>query len=248
MLSSLYVSDIWYKNEANWPFSWEVLAMFPLDLLMKISRLPIRPDREIKFVDFDDTLWDSNRRFQIDQWLEENRWDLAIAYIRRAYGNRWDPTWLYEFVSLLQVHNHLFETDEFYQPENPQHVILTAGHLDLQRLKVESAGYRHAKRILVRNAENKPLAILRYILKLGYIPGKIEFIDDRMDKFRGIDNLLAEILKVSVVFQKAIPNTKNASVELVRIIERRVQNTIAANDSHMYIPRRSWDIAHADHS
>jgi hypothetical protein len=46
-----------------------------------------------------------------------------------------------------------------------------------------------------------------------------------------MDDLLAEILKVSVVFQKAIPDAENASVELVRVTDRRLQLTMAANES-----------------
>ncbi len=137
-----------------------------MQLLFEISKLPIRHKEVLEMYDFDDTLWNSNRRFDVDRLLENYRGDLAIEYIRKAYGDSTDPTGLREFVALLQVDRHLFDTEKFYEPENPQHVILTAGHSDLQRMKIESAGYTYAKRILVRDAKNKPLAILRYILKL----------------------------------------------------------------------------------
>lgn len=234
MLSLLPDSTAWkeFSNTSN---------QFPIQLLAKVRQLPIRYNEILKMVDFDDTLWNSARRYAVDRQLENHRWDLAIAYIRKAYGTEMDPTWLHEFVTLLEVDNHLFETDEFYEPKNPNHVILTAGHPDLQRLKIESAGYTYAKRILVRDAKNKPLEILRYVVKLWYIPGKIEFIDDRIDNFAWMDDLLAEILRVSVIFQKAIPDLGNSTVKLVCMTEKRMQDIIPANDSTIQSVRRVWD-------
>ncbi len=231
MLSSLHESTIRYNSQ----FSSQAVEIFWKDLLAKIARLPIRFDQVLKMVDFDDTLWNSNRRFDVDKALENHRWDSAYPYIAVRYGSEKDPSWFNEFVSLLQVHHHLLDTDHFYEPRNPDHVILTAGDLHYQRKKIESAGYAKSKRVLVRDAKNKPLAILSYILKLWYIPGKIEFIDDRIDNFSGMDELLAKILQVSVVFQKAIPNLTENSVELIQITKNKVEWIVGTNDVIRYL-------------
>jgi hypothetical protein len=100
--------------------------------------LEIHPTEELEFVDFDNTLLDDERRFAVCKELREYRGKSAYPFIREKFGTN-GSNGFREFVELLNPREHLFDYSDFYDPANPNNVILTAGDIELQTLKVEAA-------------------------------------------------------------------------------------------------------------
>ncbi|MBX9809722.1 hypothetical protein K2X92_05020 [Candidatus Gracilibacteria bacterium] len=194
-----------------------------------IQSFPLRAEVQFKFVDYDNTLSHDKRRFQVCKELEDNRGKLAYPIIKKYFGRK-GSNGKREYVRVLKYH-------EFYDPNNPYHVILTAGDEELQRLKIKNSGLGDPKFIIVDDADKKIRAIIDFILKLGYIPGKIQFIDDKIREFNGIDQRLSKLLGIEVDFFQAIPQ-EDKSVKLINIT-RSVQagvNGILANAIDMKNP------------
>jgi len=170
----------------NNPNAHSLRAFLSIDhrLIEKVQALPKKEDVTLHFVDFDGTILDDQYRFQIDPELANYRGDSAYSYITSKYGNPDDPTGFATFVARMDPKNHILHgTSRFFDPKNPQHIILTAGNTSFQKEKIYAAGFGEANKILVPNANKKPEMILLYLLKIGYIPGKIRFYDDRIENF-----------------------------------------------------------------
>jgi hypothetical protein len=151
----------------------------------------------LRYVDYDGTLLDDTRRFDIDPNLEkeENRGDGAYIYIPKEYSTTmhidtpsgevsYDDQEAYDnFIQLLDPKNHLFHnTGEFFDPNNPQHFILSAWHKYYQEKKIDASWFwPNVQKIIVPKAWDKILAMLVQVAELGYIPQSIEFYDDRVD-------------------------------------------------------------------
>ena len=88
------------------------------------------------------------------------------------------------FIELLEPQNHIFSNiGDFYDPDNPDHYILTAWNKDYQGKKIAASWFwDKTQAILVDTADMKIRAILEKILEIGFIPGDwIQFIDDRIE-------------------------------------------------------------------
>jgi hypothetical protein len=191
-----------------------------IDFLMhQVRRLPVHYGEEFRFVDYDNTLSDDEWRFVVCPKLRQNRWDLAYAVIRQEFGG------FKEYVDRLKPNEHLLDYSHFYDPSNPNHIILTAWDEELQRLKIENSGFDNAQKIIVDDAEKKILAIIQYILARWYIPGRIVFIDDKINNFRWKDVQLTNILGIEVLFYRAIPTPSKAV--LLENISASTQSRVA---------------------
>lgn len=188
-------------------------------LIKKVQALPKKEDVTLHFVDFDGTLLDDQYRFEIDPELAHYRWDSAYYYITRTCWTKDDPTGFINFVKKMDPKNHLLKgSSEFFDPKNPHHIILTAGNTNFQKEKIYAAWFGEAKKILVPKAVRKPEMILLYLLKIGYIPGKIRFYDDRIENFEWYDALFSEELSTEVEFFKAIQDSKKQTVKVERMV------------------------------
>lgn len=180
-----------------------------------VKELPVHTFEEFRFVDYDNTLSDDEWRFVVCPKLREFRWNNAIPVIWEIYS-KGITNWFKEYVQALNPKEHLLKYDHFYDPKKMNHIILTAWVRELQLLKIKASWFWDAQQIIVDTAEEKILAMLKYILSRGYLPGRLSFIDDKIKNFAGQDSRLMNELQIIVNFYRAIPNM-NKSVDLENI-------------------------------
>jgi hypothetical protein len=160
-------------------------------------------------------------RFSIDPELRNHRKHKAISYIKKKYPDKkWDEEFS-AFLDLLNPKQHVFtNAHEVFDPENPHHYIHTAWYIPYQRNKIQRAWYNTSERSIFQfNAQRKPINMLRKILELWFIPGRVEFIDDRIQNFQWVDSQLQNILGIPVDFYQAIPDYTNHRVIIHRVAQ-----------------------------
>lgn len=231
------VNSPWDHDSIFWALREEI-SPYPGKLLYWLSQLEIR-DTELHLIDLDGTLLCDRRRYQVDPHLLNLHGDEAYPYISEKYGSVGDISWFRRFVELLNPSENLLKHDHFYDRENPNHVILTAWNQEFQTLKIEAGLWKNVKKIIVNEAQDKPLAILEYVLQLGYIPRRIIFVDDRIKNFAWKDTELSKILWNSVVFFQAITREEDKMVKLVCTTERRIRWTLDADNVNQFPDRRA---------
>lgn len=207
-------------NETSW-------IKFPPALIKKLLELRaqgIREDVTLRFVDFDGTLMNDQVRYAVDPNLRQYSGDEAIWYIMGRYSTPDDPSGFKNFVASLEPRKHIFKNiGDFFNPENPYDFILTAGNIFFQKEKVDASWFPSStKKLLVYNAKEKPLVMFYTCLKLGFIPGKIEFYDDRIKNFEGVDIAMSEALGIPVDFFQAIPNNSENIVAIKKVVQDKV--------------------------
>ena len=192
----------------------------PDALREKLLSLPRRENITLDFYDFDGTLADDQVRYIVDPRLRELEWNDAYPHI---WNTQWkwkypewfqwpdedspspDPLWYRRFAHLLDLKNNLLKLPSEYRfnPKNPHHAILTAGSIDFQKEKIYSAGFGEARKLLVQDASRKPIVILHYLMKLGFIPGKIRFFDDRIKNFPDSAQQISDAIGSPVEYYEA---------------------------------------------
>lgn len=212
----------WLSDDVDSDNKWDQILEYARKM-RQILGFPRRPEVKIKFVDYDNTLSDDERRFQICKELKDNRWESAYPVIKRIFWTNWSNGFE-EYIDILDPKNHLLDYSSFYDPSNPNHVILTAWNEELQRLKIEKSWFGETNYIIVDKAHKKIRAIIDYLLILGYLPGSFEFIDDKIWDFKDIDRRLSKLLWIEVNFFQAIPQ-EDKSVKLVKV-SQVVQNQV----------------------
>lgn len=214
-------------NTLDHSVSEKKLSLSPA-LLEELWALPRKDHVVIHFVDFDGTIMGDSHRFKVDPALIEHRGDSAYGYITEKYGDERDPTGFQNFVKLMDPKNHLLDgSSEFFDPENPNHVILTAGNQSFQNEKIVAAWLWQAKAILVTKAEQKPEAMLQHLVSVGYIPGKIRFYDDRIGNFAWVDTELSKLLNIPVSFYMAIQDTDRQTVAAEKVeVNKKVEKIL----------------------
>ena len=85
--------------------------------------------------------------------------------------------------------------------------------------------------ILVEDATMKPLAMLKYFIKIGYIPGKVRFFDDRISNFDGIAEELSDLLHTDVSFYEALPDEAKQSVRVVKYVSEKIASSLPIEES-----------------
>lgn len=192
----------------------------------KFYHSPRQPAVTLHFVDFDGTLLDDQRRFEVDPNLRQHRWDLAYYYIVENYSkNRDEDEAFANFIALLAPRDYLLDGyTHFYNPKNPHHAILTAGNKKFQQMKIDATWLApHPDNIiLVEDAHEKPRAMLQYFLRIGYIPWKIRFFDDRIKNFSGIDTEISNLIGLDVSFYRAFPHLEDKTVRVEKVTRKRI--------------------------
>ncbi len=205
---------------------------FPKRLIDELDKLPRKAEVTLRFVDFDGTLMDDEARFRLDPELRNHRKHAAVPYIKKHYP---DDDWWEEFdnfLTKLDPKSHIFSNaDDVLDPNNPHHFILTAWPLQFQKNKIHRAGYHLGERMILQfSATRKPINILRTCLKLGYIPGKIEFIDDRIENFNGFDERLSNILGIPVEFYRAAQDLERWVVNVTKVTQEKVNQLMSQSE------------------
>ncbi len=204
-----------------WSPEIDTLLHFDEELIRQVDQLPKRRDITLELFDYDGTLTNDRRRYDILPILEQHRWKDAYRIIREALGTDKDPTGFSTMIEKLHEWDFIFSNvDDFYDRSNPLHHILSAWDLEFQNGKITRSFWEKAKRSVVLNAEDKANEMLRIIIALGYVPN-IVFRDDRIWFFKEkrIDRRLQNILGTNVEFLWATADYENNCV----ILEQKTQ-------------------------
>jgi hypothetical protein len=176
----------------------------------RLSKLPYRWNKTVRFVDLDDTLVARWPELERDLGMRLHRWESAYPYLDKQ-------GWVWWYIDKFH-RNAMSRFDNFREVlhwtySNTQPVILTAWRKDYQTAKIRANDLSSVPSIIVPKAEMKIWAMIRFIEHLGYIPSKIEFIDDRIGNFAWLDEVLSRFCWVPVTFEKAVPNWYSVWVE-----------------------------------
>lgn len=141
------------------------------DLLPLIKKLK-RSNDVWTFVDFDDTL--CTRYYQLqDSRLSENR------------GENWNKLiltklWWYKKFTEDNYTKELLTNELIDIVSKNTFTILTAWNKEFQELKIKAVWLHDISRIIVPKSEDKPLALLNYIIEEWVIPKRVEIYDDKI--------------------------------------------------------------------
>ncbi|NVP17442.1 hypothetical protein HUU51_01870 [Candidatus Gracilibacteria bacterium] len=165
-------------------------------LTKRLSKLPIKKDIVLNVLDFDDTLYSRFNQLQ-EPIFQDNRGSEGNRVIRQIgidnFVNKFYKKTgaVIKLLRILENQNH-----------NHRSIILTAGEMDLQKLKCEAVGIagNKPKVVVVKESKSKPMKMLLEILESGYIPGKIIVYEDRPEFFLGSNGkTLAKMLGIEIV-------------------------------------------------
>ncbi|MDD3144573.1 MAG: hypothetical protein PHV23_00515 [Candidatus Gracilibacteria bacterium] len=188
----------------------------------KISKMKRKPNVVLNVLDFDDTLYSRINQLQLPL-LQDNRGIRGNEVINNEIG-------LNNFIETQYSETEVVEKlRQIIENQNAVHksIILTAGEKILQLAKCEKVGIGGDKSrvIVVDNAKSKPMKLVREIIKLGYIPGKIIVYEDRPEHFLGNNGVsLAKLLGIEIVVNHIFLD----EIQTNKIKEIK-QNTFAIN-------------------
>ena len=147
-----------------------------------------KKDLELKFADFDYTLFSRDEQLENEPWLKENRWEDWPKFILKK-------VWMTNFLN--KYHKNKSIPKNIIIKMNPEtDVIITAWIYEFQKAKInlckELDGY---KTIITKNWEDKIIALIRYIIfELKFIPSKITVYEDRPKYFLEYRDLIEDVL------------------------------------------------------
>ena len=155
-----------------------------------------KKDQELKFTDFDYTLFSRDEQLENEPWLKENRWDNWPKFI-------FSKVWMTKFLN--KYHNNKSIPKDIIIKMNPKtDVIITAWIYEFQKAKINLCKELYSyKTIITKNWKDKIIAIIRYIIfELRYIPEKIIVYEDRPKYFLEFRDLIEDVLwtKLEIIY------------------------------------------------
>ncbi len=163
----------------------------------QISKMERKPNVVLNVLDFDDTLYSRIHQLQLPI-LQDNRWIRWNEIIN-------NEIWFNNFIETQYSENEVVEKlRQIIENQNTIHksIILTAWEKILQLAKCEKVWIwlDKSRVIVVDNAKSKPMKLVREIIKLWYIPGKIIVYEDRPEYFLGTNGIsLSKLLWIEIV-------------------------------------------------
>lgn len=188
----------------------------------KISKMKRKPNVVLNVLDFDDTLYSRINQLQLPL-LQDNRWIRWNEVIN-------NEIWLNNFIETQYSETEVVEKlRQIIENQNAVHksIILTAWEKILQLAKCEKVWiwWDKSRVIVVDNAKSKPMKLVREIIKLWYIPGKIIVYEDRPEHFLWNNWVsLAKLLWIEIVVNHIFLD----EIQTNKIKEIK-QNTFAIN-------------------
>ena len=169
-----------------------------------------KKDVNIIVTDLDDTIFSRNEQLEWSEELRKNRgvnWNTKI--INEIWIKNYIDTWVKwkdypkNIISLLNK-----KTD----------VIITAGFLEIQKMKVQELWISDYKMIVVDEWKDKIISTIQYIIyDLGFIPSSITIYEDRPEFFVKYSDLLSNILWTKIIVNKVYMTNNNTNPEIIEI-------------------------------
>jgi hypothetical protein len=169
-----------------------------------------KKDVNIIVTDLDDTIFSRKEQLEKSEELRKNRWINGNTKIIneiwiKNYINTWVKWKSYpkNIISLLNK-----KTD----------VIITAGFLEIQKLKVKELWISDYKMIVVDEWKDKIISTIQYIIyDLGFIPSSITIYEDRPEFFVKYNDLLSDILWTKIIVNKVHMISNDIDAEIIEI-------------------------------
>lgn len=169
-----------------------------------------KKDVNIIVTDLDDTIFSRKEQLEWSEELRKNRWvNGNIKIINEIWIKNYIDTWVKSkdypknIISLLNK-----KTD----------VIITAGFLEIQKMKVQQLWISDYKMIVVDEWKDKIISTIQYIIyDLGFIPSSITIYEDRPEFFVKYRYLLSTILWTKIIINKVHMNSNYVDAEIIEI-------------------------------
>lgn len=169
-----------------------------------------KKDVNIIVTDLDDTIFSRNEQLEWSEILRKNRWvNGNNKIINEIWIKNYIDTWVKwkdypkNITSLLNK-----KTD----------VIITAGFLEIQKMKVQELWISDYNMIVVDEWKDKIISTIQYIIyDLRFIPSSITIYEDRPEFFVKYRDLLSDILWTKIVINKVHMISNNIDAEIIEI-------------------------------
>jgi hypothetical protein len=169
-----------------------------------------KKDVNIIVTDLDDTIFSRKEQLEGSEELRKNRWiNGNTKIINEIWIKNYIDTWVKwkkypkNIISLLNK-----KTD----------VIITAGFLEIQKLKVKELWISDYKMIVVDEWKDKIISTIQYIIyDLGFIPSSITIYEDRPEFFVKYSDLLSDILSTQIIVNKVHMVSNDIDAEIIEI-------------------------------
>ncbi|MCP4523492.1 MAG: hypothetical protein GY828_04700 [Candidatus Gracilibacteria bacterium] len=167
-------------------------------------------DDNFDVLDLDDTLFATIDRRESDEIFQINRGKQGNLLIVNELG-------LQEVINKYYK-NKLYPKNIISKVNKNNSLILTAGIREYQEEKIEKMGIHNFNMLVTNNAEEKIIALIRYVIfDLKYIPKTITVYEDRPEFFLEYRDLLEDILGTKIVINKVIMSCNNKEPEIIRL-------------------------------
>ena len=153
--------------------------------------------------DLDDTIFSRNEQLEWSDILRNNRW---INGNLKIINEIWISNYINQWVRWKQYPKNIIsllnkDTD----------LILTAGFLEIQKMKVQALWILDYNMIVVDNAQDKIISTIQYVIfNLWFIPSSITIYEDRPNFFIEYRELLEDILDTKIII-KLVEMTSNST-------------------------------------
>lgn len=187
-------------TEFNWLYThWKNL----------VSQLE-KKDQNIIITDLDDTIFSRKEQLEESEELRNNRW---IKWNNKIINEMWIEKYINTWVK-----NKTYPSDIIRLLNKDTDVIITAGFLEIQKMKVQELWISDYKMIVVDQWKDKIIASIQYIIfDLGFIPSSITIYEDRPEFFVEYRDLLSDILWTQIVINKVFMDGNNKQPEVNKI-------------------------------
>lgn len=162
-----------------------------------------RKNINIIISDLDDTIFSRNEQLEWSDILRNNRW---INGNLKIINEIWISNYINQWVRWKQYPKNIIsllnkDTD----------LILTAGFLEIQKMKVQALWILDYNMIVVDNAQDKIISTIQYVIfNLWFIPSSITIYEDRPNFFIEYRELLEDILDTKIII-KLVEMTSNST-------------------------------------
>ncbi len=180
-----------------------------LNFYTKEAKALEKKESILRVSDLDDTLFARRDQLESEVKLRENRWAAGIDVII-------NDLWLHTFIQ-EQYHTN-FPRDILGLLNPKTDIILTAGMIELQRMKAQKMQLDNYTVKIVDSWIDKIMAVIQYVIfELKYIPNEIIIYEDRPQYFIEYRELMESLLwtKLSIMLVEMHGNDGYKSIKEV---------------------------------
>ena len=187
----------------------EIFLKKELTFLEKEKNKLEKSEENIIITDLDDTIF-STKEIRKANFMEWKRWNEGNIFLKEKY-------WLQKLINNFYK-NKAFPNAIISKLKENKDLILTTWMYELQIMKIKELKLDNFNYIITSKAEEKILALLKYIiLGLKYLPKKITIYEDRPHFFIYFKELIENFLetKIEIIYVKMDWNNVEPKLEKI---------------------------------